>query len=169
MPDLKDAELTNVDIFNIVAGIIFARLYNAFPIPTEIDPRSIALKVLGSDRYSKRHFLAGSLREDDLTDETPEGSRYSTIARHSGSWLMQCGFIICVPNSSRPELYVLSPKGFEALAAVPASLTATSETKALGKQLTSAAATVGDRASTAVISNIVGQVIGVAARSLMGG
>ena len=62
--------------------------------------------------------------------------------------------------------YVLTPKGFEALAAVPTSLNR-KETRSLGKQLTSVAATAGNRASSAAISDIVGQVIGAAARSLM--
>jgi hypothetical protein len=169
--DLERAEPTSVDIFNVIAGVIFARLYTAFPTPIGIDANSIALEVLGSDRYSRPHFLGGVIRGGQgTTEETSEGSRYSTIAIHSRSWLEQCGFIIRTPNSSRPELYVLSPKGFEALAAVPASLTvAASETKTLGKQLTSAATTAGDRVSAAVISNIVGQVIGAAARSAIGG
>jgi hypothetical protein len=48
------------------------------------------------------------------------------------------------------------------LAAIPTSLSA-KKAKPLGKQL----ASVGERVSTAVISNLVGQVIGAAARSFL--
>jgi hypothetical protein len=160
MTDMNDAEPTNVDIFNLVVAVIFTELYNSFPIPTPITSQWLAEKVLTEERY----WRPDDLRGEGAREETVEGHGYDLIAFHGISWLTQCGFMIQSPDNKKK--YVLSPKGFEALAAVPTSLSA-KETRSLGKQLASAAATVGDRASTAVISNIIGQVIGAAARTLI--
>jgi hypothetical protein len=165
MTESNDGEPTNLDIFNLI--VIFAELYKSFPIPTMIRSSSLATQLLGEHRYLKPHHSRGITQPEDAVETTDEGDRYEHIAFHSISWLTRCGFMTEI-STQWPDIknYVLTPKGFEALAAVPTSLNA-KETRPLGKQLTSAAATVGDRASTAVISNIVGQVIGAAARSLM--
>jgi hypothetical protein len=157
MTDVNGAEPANMDIFNFVAREIFVQLYENFPNPTTISRQRLAEKILGDERY----WRAEDLREEGSRTETVEGDRYKRIARNSIEWLPQHRFII----QEHEQEYRLSPKAFEVLDATPTSLR-TDEAKPLGKQLASATATVGDRATTAVISEMVGQVIGAAARSL---
>ena len=70
---------------------------------------------------------------------------------------------------SRPIIkYVLSPKAFEAMAAIPTSLSS-EESRSLGDRLTGAAKEAGSQAGRAIITDLIGQIIGAAGRSFFGG
>ena len=128
MSDTSDTEPTNVEVFNLVAAAIFARLYENFPIPSTLVPASLAEEVLGEDRYSEPAKPDGVhpreyYEEQKPREATTEGKRYSTIARYSITWLQECGFVNPIQSQSTVNGlgHVLSPKGFEALAAIPTS------------------------------------------------
>jgi hypothetical protein len=142
MDDAKD----NVDVFNRVVAEIFGELYNFFPIPARISPHSIAEKLLGEERF----WTTDDLGDDGAREVTREGRQYRD----------ECGFIV---QRADQRDFILSPKAFEVLAATPSSLSAKGA-KSFGKQLASVSATVGDRVSTAVVNDLVGQVIGAAVR-----
>ena len=159
-----DIELANVEVFNLVAAAVLARLYESFPIPRMLSGHLIAVELLGEEKF----FHPEGLRDvAGFGSKTDEGSRYEQIANRGIEWLEATGFMVRAQGASAHVHHVLTPKGFEALAAIPSSV-AGKERKSLGQQLTKAARTAGDRTSSAIISDIVGQVIGAAARSFMG-
>lgn len=97
--------MDNIKAFNLVTGKLFAELYQSFPAPTEVDFFSLAL-----DTIPKEDF--------DSAWEKP-GFAEATVR-----WLDQAGYIWFkkAPTMHGKPTAVLSPKGLEALKAVPESI-----------------------------------------------
>jgi hypothetical protein len=94
--------VTNVDLFNGVAGRLFALLYEKFPFYVDIDMNSLSSELVDKDDYG------GSWNILELTEATIK-------------WLAAAGYIwLEEPQAfGAPYTAVLSPKGFEVLKAIP--------------------------------------------------
>jgi hypothetical protein len=144
---------TNIERFNQYAGYFLAKLYESFPQPCTLDcVEAVSGKGLPEP-------VTTELLQEATTD--PE-IRFCCDAL---KWLRTTGYFTGDErlHSVQVARAVLTPKGFEALNAVPDALQGKAP---LGEQLASLAAEGSKEATKAAISEVVGQVIGVAARHL---
>jgi len=95
----------NIDLFNEYTALIFARLYETFPLDQHFDP----FKELGINEAEYQMCDKPLPREVQVF--------YATI-----TWLNQTGYI--AGDGSEPWYFVgrLTAKGLEAMKAVPASI-----------------------------------------------
>jgi hypothetical protein len=68
---------SNIREFNEIAGVIFARLYQAFPVSLNLD----------------RNWIAQSLGHQ-MSDKLPSGRPFNEVLIHTGHWLLTEGFIL---------------------------------------------------------------------------
>jgi hypothetical protein len=107
--------ISNIDLFNGVAGKIFAILYQSFPVKTEIDFDSLMIDFIDPDDYDGVWEL-------------------SDFAKSTANWLDESGYIWL----ESPQHYggkhaaVLSPKGLEVLQATPKTI---DPKKSLGEKI----------------------------------
>jgi hypothetical protein len=144
---------SNIERFNQYAGHFLAKLYESFPQPCTLD---CVEAVKGTE-------LAEPINDKLLQEATTDPEvRFCSDAL---KWLLSTGYFTgdqrlhCVQVARA----VLTPKGFEALNAVPDALRASAP---LGERLSHLAAEGSKEATKAAIGEVVGQVIGVAARQL---
>lgn len=106
---------TNIELFNGVAGRLFALLYEKFPFYTDVDASSLTVELVAEDNYG-------------------EALDMSDLAEAAIKWLAAAGYIwLKEPTEfGGPYSAVLSPKGFEVLKATPQAI---GEGKALGEKI----------------------------------
>lgn len=97
--------MDNIKAFNLITGKLFADLYQKFPAQTEVDFFSLALDLIPKEDF-------------DSAWEKP------AFAEATVRWLDQAGYIWLkkAPTMNGKPTAVLSPKGLEALKAVPESI-----------------------------------------------
>ncbi len=107
--------LTNIDLFNGVAGRLFALLYEKFPFYADVDMNSLSSALVDKDDYDG----AWNILE---------------LAEAAVKWLAAAGYIwLEEPQAfGAPYTAVLSPKGFEVLKAIPDVI---NESKTLGEKI----------------------------------
>lgn len=99
---------SNIDIFDCVVGIVFAKLYASFPVRTYIDYKSL-------DEMQPQ--------PDDL-DWLSKYARQKTLFSSTMSWLVDAGYVWCSIRDESSGSFsdcVLTPKGLEILN-LPSSL-----------------------------------------------
>lgn len=161
--------MANIDSFQHYAADILASLYENFPLPHRLSSNALAKSAM-----EKRPEL-GPIRipdptraavhhDPDATCESPAFIQQRAIARHTILWLFDCGYIRSDETIDRQHYkdhtFVLSPRGFEALAIVPLE-----NKKSYGEQLQEVAKSGAGEAGKAAISEIIGGVIGAAFRA----
>lgn len=107
--------VTNIELFNGVAGRLFALLYEKFPFYANVDFNTLSNELVNKDDYD------GSWDVSELAEATV-------------IWLANAGYIwLKEPESlNAPHTAVLSPKGFEVLKATPESI---DPSKTLGEKI----------------------------------
>lgn len=97
--------MDNIKAFNLITGKLFADLYQSFPAQTKVDFFSLALDLIPKEDF-------------DSAWEKPD------FAEATVRWLDQAGYIWLKKASTMHgnPTAVLSPKGLEALKAVPESI-----------------------------------------------
>jgi hypothetical protein len=107
--------VTNIELFNGVAGRLFAILYERFPFYTDVEASSLSSELVDKDDYD------GAWDVSDLADATVK-------------WLAAAGYIWLKEPEQFGDGYsaVLSPKGFEVLKATPKVI---GEGKTLGEKI----------------------------------
>ncbi|MEO0369805.1 MAG: hypothetical protein AAF197_13650 [Pseudomonadota bacterium] len=145
----------NIDRFNKYAAHFFAKLYERFPEPCVLDTVEA---VTGS-------ALSEPVHQKTLQDATtnPEVQFCCDALK----WLHDTGYFKGDATLHYVQVSgaVLTPKGFEALNAVPETLQQTS----LGTRLSQVAGEGAKEVSKAAIGELVGQVIGVATKGFLQG
>ena len=136
----------NILEFNQITGLIFAQLYEAFPIAEDIDKARVA-KAMGADNQNwPTHVLKSGLTLNDM------------IA-HTIGWLNREGFINA--NGSHPaERVVLTTKGLTAMNVTPAELK-----HSIGTELKQVAGK-GGSANLSAVGDLIGGFFGGFAKSL---
>lgn len=94
--------VTNIELFNGIAGRLFALLYEKFPFYSDVDIDSLAIDLVDKNDYD------GAWDISELTEATVR-------------WLSAAGYIWIKESQEfgTPYTAVLSPKGFEVLKAIP--------------------------------------------------
>jgi hypothetical protein len=139
----------NIQEFNIIAGLVFTQLYKPFPVRINLNREGIAeaMGVKGSNWAAHR---------------LPSGRTMSEVIAYTISWLNVENYINS--SGSHPAEHVtLSVKGLAALNAVPAGLK-----ESIGATLTDAA-DKGWRSGMGPIGDLIGGIIGGAAKSMGSG
>jgi hypothetical protein len=123
----------NMRDFNEITAVIFARLFNAFPIPWNLQRDKVAVEL----------GLA------DIQQRMPSGWPFDTVFVSTLDWLMNEGFV----RSSGPlsEGVVLTTKGMAALNIVPPSLS-----RPLGSELAEATKEASTEGGKTRISQMMG-------------
>jgi hypothetical protein len=137
----------NIREFNEITGVIFAQLYQAFPLPEQIDPSRVA-QMLGYGIDAK----LGS------------GRPFNVVMAHALVWLADEGFTERQTGINR---FRLASKGLAAMNAVPEKLD-----EPLGKALAAASAEASDdtgkRKLVELVGSFLGSFTGSVAKSLGG-
>ncbi len=107
-----------IDHFNTMVGLIFAQLYENFPIPTEIDEAAIAdamgvTKTPNSAREHKQQF--------DFED-LPSGDPFLAVFWAALTWLRDEGFIRGGGRDLPIGDIILTSKALVAMNATPEGL-----------------------------------------------
>lgn len=158
--------MENIDAFNRYTAQVLGLLYKCFPIPLCLDHEALARETLGaaaSEADTVRQVVTG---DENATRPTSAFRDEAALVWHTICWLRDCDYIRTNDEIDRerrrPAKYVLSPKGFEVLSMIPASL----ESKtSYGERLAAAAGSASGAAGKAAISELVGTVIGAAWRA----
>ena len=158
--------MENIDAFNRHTAKILGLLYKSFPIPLCLDHEALAREALGAAAWEADTVRRVVMGDDNATMPTSAFWEESALVWHTISWLRDCGYIRTNDEIDRerrrPARYVLSPKGFEVLSMIPASL----ESKtSYGEKLAAVAGSASGAAGKAAISELVGTVIGAAWRA----
>ena len=156
---MTDSAPSNIDRFNQYAGFFLARLYESFPVPVDLDCHEAV--------YHRP--LLGTPGEGSISDKELQRASCDAevaFAAHTLKWLSETGYFKAEYfrlHDVQAIRVVLTPKGFEALNAAPASLTRSGP---LGQQLSDLSKSAANEAGKAAIGEIVGQIIGVALKGL---
>lgn len=144
---------SNIDQFNEITGQVFAHLYQAFPIPTELRPSSIGLLEAAPGDYD---------HESGIVSGAEEKSHAEMVFKHSVDWLIRTGYLTCrqYPGSDVFEAAVLTAKGLEVLNAVPGSL---QQKASIGEQLAEASKSGGKE----LLRSITTEALGIGVRLVL--
>lgn len=143
-----------IDYFNKLVGLIFAQLYENFPIAQHLDEAALAdamgVEATASPGIDPPVYDFGKL---------PNGDAFYLVLISANDWLEKEGFVRMDTMFGQSEP-VLTAKALAVMNATPSGI---SGGKPLGAQLSDAAKGAGRSASNAAISDLVGQAIGMAA------
>jgi hypothetical protein len=134
----------NIGEFNSIAGLIFAQLYESFPL---------AVATLNSRAIERAMEMSSGC--------LASGRSFDDVLRHSVAWLYDEGYIRS-NGLTAYEGMTLTQKGLAALNAVPQGLSAT-----VGSSLVEATSDSGRNWSG--VGDLVGGVIGGFTKSITGG
>ncbi len=98
-------KLSNIELFNAIAGKIFADLYQNFPNEVEIDPYDFLKELINPEDYEG-------------------GCEISTNVDSTVRWLARAGYIWLSESKCMEQDHIatLAPLGLEILKSVPDSL-----------------------------------------------
>lgn len=149
----------NFGAFNQVVGLVFDQLYRAFPVAIEVDYEEIAGKLSISVAPYVAPEMVFGLRSK-VFDEIVPGVALDEFTDQAVKFLESEGFL------QRQDKYYfrLSAKALTLLNAPLPGLE-----KSAGTQIVEVSKDLGSVAGRQAMSEVIGQVIGAAARGLMGG
>jgi|ERR1700758_5027657 hypothetical protein len=140
-------EPPNIEEFNTIAGLIFAQLYEAFPVPIDIDTEGIA-RAMG---------VAGDLTSHKMSS----GRNFSEIMVQTFCWLNDEQYIR-TPSAVYKQV-TLTTKGLGAMSAIPSGLK-----KSVGTELSNAVKE-GPQPDLSRISDLAGSFLGGFMKSIGSG
>jgi hypothetical protein len=136
----------NVAEFNVLAGLILAKLYRSFPVLLQLEPEEFATEMgISASEMSSRKLASGVT--------------FIVLWTHTLDWLFCEGFVHR-PNAPLPALLTLTMQGLRALNAVPSGLQQT---------LGTAIAERGASGNLSGIGDFIGSAIGGFTKSIAGG
>ncbi len=141
----------NIEEFNIIAGLVLAQLYKALPVRLDMIDRAV---------------IAEAMNVPDVhwgTRKLPSGRSFKVVLDSTIFWLVDEGFVRSADNARGADCATLTVKGLAALNAVPDGLG-----RSVGTALTDAA-DKGWRSGLGSIGELMGGIIGGAAKSMASG
>ena len=108
--------MKNIEIFEALSGLLFAELYEYFPLPKAIDPTRLALQ-LGDDYWDEAEQ---PLEETGQINEYVCYKSPAGLAKPSIEWLANTGFITYGDyHGGEFRNVCLTAKGLEAIRSAP--------------------------------------------------
>lgn len=132
---------TNIERFNEITGVVLGKLYESFPVKTDI----MAVDVVG--KVERMYYISDHEPEDVMTATDEDVIFYFDTV----DWLKQSGYLSAVGSSDGIHGAVLTAKGLEVLNATPGSLE-----KPLGEKMLDSAKTEGKEALRSLVSQALG-------------
>lgn len=160
---------TNVEYFGEMTGLIFNQLLEKFPFPRDIDIPAIASAMGVTYQEDPTIRGLGSAASAQCYGKLANGSSFFHMLEESLDWLESESFIVkqgpvqgrtFVPGHNAR----LTAKALAAMYVTPVDFK-----KPLGVKLTDAIKGAGTEAGRAAIGETVGQIVGAAARTFLGG
>ncbi|EHD22630.1 MULTISPECIES: hypothetical protein [Brenneria] len=136
---------SNIEKFNELVGIIFAKLYESFPLKRDL----FTDDILGKEFLASNSQEIGTSAEDEI------------FFLDSIDWLLMSGYIVGARSSGGCHNVVLTAKGLEVLKAVPQSLNSP-----LGERIVAAVNAEGRKALSSLVSQALGLGLQYAIRSI---
>lgn len=151
----------NIEAFNALVGVLFAEMYEAFPMWVTLDRDDVAEKLFDILDESSGQFAALYPRGADSFEVVPtvHANRFLKNTLH---FLCHEGYLM--EKGGRDE-YKLTTKSLVALGAFPDAL---KKHETLGGQLIGAVKDGAVQGSKAAVADIVGRFFGGALRSTLG-
>ncbi|PLX36223.1 MAG: hypothetical protein C0606_16120 [Hyphomicrobiales bacterium] len=146
----------NIDLFNELVGLVFAQLYDRFPVASNIDRKKIG-EAIGLELISSEINKKG--QEQVKFVDPVEGLSFERLLLNTTRWLIHEGFIRSERNDAMVSV-VLTSKALTALNAMPASLVPQEDERSFGDQLSGLARETATEARRSAITKIVGEVVG---------
>jgi hypothetical protein len=161
-------EYDNIDLFNAATAAIFDFLLSNFPVYMDVSPQALgnalspflatAMEDRGARQKGKTYLLTSAMSERDYLPEVT-------------NWLSVEGFL---HRDQRMEMYggvSRQGSGFQLSSTTLSILNSTPKglTQPLRKQLKSVVGGAATEAGKAAIGEVIGQIVGAAARSFVGG
>lgn len=144
----------NIDRFNEITGLIFACLYEKFPVPVDLHPMLFGIKETPGG--AECAAVAVALELDPQSED-------EIFFKHSVRWLIEAGYLASAEYSYGSTHFGdsrLTAKGLEVLNAVPTALV---PREPLGEQLVAASKSGGKE----LVRNIATEALGVGVRLSM--
>lgn len=141
----------NIDRFNEITGLIFGRLYEAFPLPIRLRPELIGIE-------EREGAVEGLQEAEALCVEVQ--SEEVILFKHSVTWLIQAEYLHSTHGdhgSGHFDEARLTAKGLEVLNAIPTALT---KREPLGEQLVAASKSGGKE----LVRSITTEALGIGVR-----
>lgn len=133
---------SNQEFFDLIAGDIFARLYQCFPEPVDLSSDGIFPSLGGQEEI----------------DDNP--ARMTVLYGHAVQWLADEGYLRFGQSAHQDDDdsesffdVVLTSKGLEALRKIPGSLTGPGET--LGDKIEATAKDIGSTAAKDLMKQLI--------------
>jgi hypothetical protein len=144
--DPKAAVPANIAEFNTIVGLVFAQLYEAFPVAVDLIDRDGIAKAMGITGEWSAHRL-------------PSGRTFNEMLAYTMAWLSAQRYTIS--SGAHPaERVTLTDKGLAALNRMPQGLAGT-----VGSELIKAKSD-SDRRDWSVFGDLVGGAIGGFTKSI---
>jgi hypothetical protein len=147
-----DAQLDNIQRFNLVAVHLFSQLHATFPVPQEIDPTTLGHSAVPESANEQTAWDMGVEAADTIT------------------WLEEEGFIRIQAKALGGQMFgvCLTLKAMSILGQVPTSLTQTTVKRSLISRMKDAVANASATAATDAASGLMTELFALAVRSAIG-
>lgn len=151
----------NIDEFNEITGKVFARLYEAFPIPVLLQPSDFDIDEHAEGDWDHHGRFVGG---EPLTSE-------ERMFGESIRWLEESGYLTFGPGNpgeqdedrTHFQRSRLTAKGLEVLNAIPPNLT---KREPLGQQLAAASKSGGKELLRTITTEALGIGVQIGAKAL---
>jgi hypothetical protein len=147
-----EAQLDNIQRFNLIAVHLFSQLHATFPVPQEIDPSALGHSAVPENASEQAAWDMGVEATDTLT------------------WLEEEGFIRIQARALGGQMYGvrLTLKAMSILGQVPASVSQTTVKRSLISRMKDAVATASASAATEAATGLMTELFTLAVRSAAG-
>lgn len=154
-----------IEVFNLVVGLIFGRLYSDFPIKQAISRENLGPKFIEILQKPSIDENRGAARQRIAGHEYVSYSNVppKTYLMETLEWLEREGFLLRTGERGYQAEYQLSVQSLDILGKTPEGVS-----ENLGSSLSDAVNNTGKEAGRAAIGEIVGQIVGAAARGMIG-
>lgn len=145
----------NIDVFNRIVARSLLQLYGSFPVPQDLDPRSVAMAA--------------------ITEDVPEEDLFSILTQQAGAaieFLASEGFLRyrseyrTIGDYTFPQAQ-LTMKGLAILGAVPEAVDASTDRRTLAEQLRIAVEHGAQESLSQSVSSMLSAALGMGFRAVV--
>lgn len=140
-------ELSNVEVFNVTALELFAKLYDAFPVPVTVDSKDVG--------------VAASEAAESINDTM----KMIFYAEHTISWLAEEGFLRFEKGGPPHTTFTkvrLTLKGLTILGYTPSSIQAPEKSQSIIGRVKSVLASGAEKAGTEAVKSVLAEIFRLA-------
>ena len=140
-------DLSNVEVFNITTLKLFAKLYDEFPVPVNIDAKEIGAAA------------------SEATESINDTMKMIYYAEHTISWLAEEGFLRFEKAGGPHTTFTnvrLTLKGLTILGYTPSSIQAPEKAQSIIGRVKSVLASGAEKAATEAVKSVLAEIFRLA-------